>query len=331
MHRKLIAAAAACTTALVTSATAFAHASLTEREAAPGGFKAVLAIPHGCEGEATNSVEVRVPEGFVSVKPMPKAGWTLSTETGDYEQTYMVHGREVSSGVKLVKWEGGALEDAHYDEFVLKGTLAGVEAGDVLYFDTIQHCASGKQEWVEHPAAGQDPHALDGPAPSLTIVSGDDSHAHHGHGSHGSHGEEAAASAGDISVKEPWARAMLPGQPAGGAWINVTNAGEEDDRLVSLSSPAAEKVEVHTMEVVDDVMTMRPLEDGLVVPAGETVTMEPGGLHLMFMQVGKPFKEGDTVPVTLEFEKAGKVELELPVKPANHGRGAGNHDHTHKH
>lgn len=325
MHRKLIAAAAACTTAFIATTSAFAHVSLVEREAAPGSFKATLAIPHGCEGEATNSVEVRIPEGFVSVKPMPKAGWTISMQTGDYDQTYTVHGREVSSGVKVVKWEGGALENAHYDEFVLRGSVAG-EPGTVLYFDTIQHCASGTEEWVEHPAEGQDPHELEGPAPSLTIVAGNDSHAHHGHGAPGA---EAGLSAGSISIEEPWARAMLPGQPAGGAWINLTNIGEEDDRLISLSSPVAEKVEVHMMEVVEDVMTMRPLEEALVVPAGETITMHPGGLHLMFMQVTEPFKEGESVPLTLEFEKAGKVELELPVKPANHGRGSGGHDHKH--
>lgn len=328
MHRNLIAAAAACTTAFIASTFAFAHVSLVEREAAPGGFKAVLAIPHGCEGEATNAVEVHIPEGFVSVKPMPKAGWTISMENGDFETTYSVHGSEVSSGVKVVTWEGGALEDAHYDEFALKGMLAG-EPGTVLYFDTIQHCASGKEEWVERPADGQDPHEFEAPAPSLTIIAGNDSHAHHGNGSHGADGKEAGASAGDVSVKEPWARAMLPGQPAGGAWIKLANEGEEDDRLVGLSSPVAGKVEIHTMEVVDDVMTMRPLEDALVVPAGETITMEPGGLHLMFMQVTEPFKEGDSVPLTLEFENAGKVELALPVKPANHGRGSGGHEHKH--
>ena len=67
------------------------------------------------------------------------------------------------------------------------------------------------------------------------------------------------------------------------------------------------------MEMVNDVMTMRPVEGGLEIPAGATVELKPGGTHLMFMMVTEPFKEGGEVPVTLEFEKAGKVDLELPV------------------
>jgi copper(I)-binding protein len=72
-------------------------------------------------------------------------------------------------------------------------------------------------------------------------------------------------------------------------------------------------VEIHVMEMANDVMTMRPLVGGLEIPAGATVELKPGGAHLMFMMVTEPFKEGGEVPVTLEFEKAGKVDLTLPV------------------
>lgn len=137
----------------------------------------------------------------------------------------------------------------------------------------------------------------------------------------------AEASSGDIHVSEAWARAMLPGQPTGGAYLTIRNSGGEPDTLVSVKSPAAQKVEVHSMKMQDDVMVMRPVEGGLEIPAGETVTLEPGGLHLMFMQVEEPLSNSGTVPVTLDFENAGTVSLEVPVLPASTGRGTGGHDH----
>lgn len=132
------------------------------------------------------------------------------------------------------------------------------------------------------------------------------------------------ATIGEISVADGWVRAMLPGQPAGGGFLVVTNKGAAADRIVAASSPASGRVEIHTMEIVNDVMTMRPVEGGLVVPAGATVELKPGGHHLMFMEVSEPFKEGAKVPLTLEFEKAGKVELELPVLK---GQGGSQHGH----
>lgn len=140
-------------------------------------------------------------------------------------------------------------------------------------------------------------------------------------GAEGAH----AITAGDLAISGPWARAMLPGQPSGGGYLVIENAGGGDDRLVAASSPRAGKVEIHTMTMQDDVMVMRPVEGGLAVPAGETVTLEPGGLHIMFMQVETPFAEGETVPVTLQFEKAGAVTVDLPVGPARGGEPA--HDH----
>lgn len=139
-------------------------------------------------------------------------------------------------------------------------------------------------------------------------------------------GSEAAAAAGDIAVAGAWARAMLPGQPSGGGYLTITNAGNEPDRLLAAASPAAGRVEIHTMEVVDDVMTMRPLADGLEIAPGESVELAPGGLHLMFFEVVAPFAEGETVPVTLRFERAGGVEVAFPVRGRGQD-GCGGHDH----
>jgi copper(I)-binding protein len=127
--------------------------------------------------------------------------------------------------------------------------------------------------------------------------------------------EQASApvTAGDLEITAYRAKAMLPGQPTGGGFMTIANKGAAADRLLSVASPSAPMVEIHTMEVVNDVMTMRPVEGGLEIPAGAMVELKPGGMHLMFMHVTEPFKEGATIPVTLEFEKAGKVELTLPV------------------
>lgn len=122
--------------------------------------------------------------------------------------------------------------------------------------------------------------------------------------------------AGNLEISAGWARAMLPGQPTGGGYLTIANKGAEDDRLVGASSPAAAKVEIHSMEVVNDVMVMRPTEGGIVIPAGAAVELRPGGLHLMFLNVSEPFRSGNTVALSLEFEKAGKVEVALPVRKA---------------
>jgi copper(I)-binding protein len=103
----------------------------------------------------------------------------------------------------------------------------------------------------------------------------------------------------------------------------VKNGGSEDDTLISVESPAAGRVELHEMTMQNDVMKMRKLEQGIAIPAGATVALASGGLHLMFMDVKKPFAAGDSVPVTLTFEKAGKVDYMLAV-----GSAAGG---THKH
>ncbi|MDW6025361.1 copper chaperone PCu(A)C [Mesorhizobium sp. BAC0120] len=127
--------------------------------------------------------------------------------------------------------------------------------------------------------------------------------------------EQASAPviAGDLTITAYRAKAMLPGQPTGGAFLTIANNGSSADRLLSVTSPSAGMVEIHTMEVVNNVMTMRPVNGGLEIPAGATVELKPGGTHLMFMQVKEPFKKGGEVPVTLEFEKAGKVEIVFPV------------------
>jgi periplasmic copper chaperone A len=126
---------------------------------------------------------------------------------------------------------------------------------------------------------------------------------------------------GDIEIAHGWVRAMLDGQPAGGGYLTLTNRGTEADRLVSATAEDARTVEIHMMEMKNDVMVMRPVDGGLEIGPGETVELKPGGLHLMFMGVEKPFAEGQSVNATLVFEKAGSIDVALPVRRLEGGHG----------
>ncbi|HTE35053.1 MAG TPA: copper chaperone PCu(A)C [Reyranella sp.] len=118
---------------------------------------------------------------------------------------------------------------------------------------------------------------------------------------------------GSLKIGHPWARATPPTAPSGGGFLTVTNTGTTADRLVSAASPAAGQVQIHEMKMDGTIMRMRELENGLEIPPGATVALAPGGLHLMMMGLKAPLKEATRVPVTLVFEKAGKIDVELQV------------------
>ncbi|MGE0500125.1 MAG: YcnI family protein [Rhizobiaceae bacterium] len=157
---------------LAASTAAFAHATIDAKEASIGSSVRIAArIPHGCDGTPTNVVRIRVPEGFIAVKPMPKAGWELEIVNGTYETSYQYHGATLTEGVREIAWKGGELLDEHYDEFVLRGTVADtLEAGRTMYFPIVQECGDAAERWIEIPAEGQDPHSLEFPAPGMKIV-----------------------------------------------------------------------------------------------------------------------------------------------------------------
>jgi copper(I)-binding protein len=134
------------------------------------------------------------------------------------------------------------------------------------------------------------------------------------------------AKVGQIEITDPYTRAMLPVAKVGGGYITITNNGP-DDRLVSVTSDRAPKVELHEMKMKGPVMEMRELDGGIAIRTNGTVELKPGGYHLMFMDVPQPFKEGETIKATLMFEKAGPVDVEFPVGPV---AGARTHDHSHE-
>jgi len=138
--------------------------------------------------------------------------------------------------------------------------------------------------------------------------------------------------AGDLVITQAWSRATPGGAKIAGGYLTIENKGAAPDRLISGAGDIAGKVEIHEMAMNNGVMTMRPLDKGLVIEPGKTVKLAPGGYHLMLMDLKQPFKQGDKVPVTLEFEKAGKVALSLDVQgvgaQAPAGGAASGHDHS---
>jgi len=120
--------------------------------------------------------------------------------------------------------------------------------------------------------------------------------------------------AGDLVISQAWTRATPGGAKTGGGFLTIENKGSAADRLVSASADVAGKVEVHEMAVNDGVMKMRPIEGGLAIEPGKTVKLAPGGYHLMMMNLKNPLKQGEKLPVTLQFEKAGKVTVTLDVE-----------------
>lgn len=132
-----------------------------------------------------------------------------------------------------------------------------------------------------------------------------------------------------ISVSDAWTRATAPSAANAAGYVTLRNDGAAEDRLVGARSDAAERMEIHTMTMQDGVMRMRQL-DGLPIAPGETVTLAPRGLHLMFIGLTSPFIEGESVSVTLEFERAEPVVLDLPVAAAGAAEpptGEGHHHH----
>lgn len=326
---------------ILASVPAHAHVSL-ERAEAPRGksYKAVLKVPHGCDGSATHTVRVEIPEGFIGVKPMPKPGWTIKTARGPYAQTHAYHHGPISEGVRAVEWSGGELPDDHYDEFVAAGYLAKELApGAKLYFKVVQVCAKGEARWVEVPGEGVDPHDLKAPAAVLNIADGGpEAHAHaHGH-THGAAKEDGKAEAGTsgsatigaLAVEGAWTRATAEGAKVGAGYLTIRNTGDKADRLVGIGTSVAGRGEIHDMTMTEGVMRMRRLADGIEIPAGGSVELKPGGKHLMFMELKQRLVEGTQVTVTLAFQSGASGEVTLPVR----GLGAspdngGHHNHSH--
>lgn len=302
------------------SAAAVAHVSIDNAQTPVGTFKARFNVPHGCDGAATTDVRITIPEGVIGAKPMPKPGWSLATTRATYAKTYdYFHGMKVSEGVKTVTWSGGNLPNEFIDEFVISLFITkGFKPGDTLYFPVEQVCTKGSLAWTEIPAAGQSSHDLKSPAPTLSIVARS--------------GDVTSASpapltfkTGDLVVSEPWIRETPGGATVAAGYVTITNAGTTMDRLVGGTVPGASRVEVHDMTMDGAVMKMRRLPEGVELPPGATVTLKPGGQHLMMMDLQQPMRVNQPVMGTLRFEKAPELSMPFAV------RSLGGEDHSKHH
>jgi periplasmic copper chaperone A len=128
-----------------------------------------------------------------------------------------------------------------------------------------------------------------------------------------------------IKVEGAWARPTVAGQAGGGGFLHIT-AGATADRLLGARSTASKVVELHTMEMDGNVMRMRQV-DGIDIPAGQTVQLKPGGLHVMFVGLNQTLKKGATIPLTLRFAKAGEVKVDMKVMTAPDAAGHDGHKH----
>ncbi|MHA6644857.1 copper chaperone PCu(A)C [Mesorhizobium sp. A623] len=119
---------------------------------------------------------------------------------------------------------------------------------------------------------------------------------------------------GDLEIDHPWSRETPNGARVAGGYFTVKNTGSSADRLIAITSEISAKAEIHQMTVSDGVMTMRQVEGGLEIPAGGSVALDTGGYHLMFIDLKRQPKKGESFPATLTFEKAGSVTVEFAVE-----------------
>ncbi|MEE9375132.1 MAG: copper chaperone PCu(A)C [Rhizobiaceae bacterium] len=119
---------------------------------------------------------------------------------------------------------------------------------------------------------------------------------------------------GNLTITNPIARATPPGAKVGGGYVSITNHGSLPDYLLGGSAHFAAKVEIHEMNMTDGIMRMKKIEGGLKIPAGGTVTLQPGGNHIMFMQLNEALTVDQSRKVTLTFKNTGMIDLIFSVK-----------------
>ncbi len=130
---------------------------------------------------------------------------------------------------------------------------------------------------------------------------------------------------GQLEIGHPWTRATAPSAPTAAGFLTITNRGTTVDRLIAVRTSIAAQAEIHEMKMDGNIMRMRDLANGIEIPAGATVTLAPGGLHLMLMGLKTPITKDKHVPLKLVFEKAGSIDVELAVE----AMGASPSAHTH--
>ncbi len=267
--------------ALAGTGTAFSHVTLAPRAATAGGdYTAAFRVSHACkDARATTGISVRLPQGFVLADAKARPGWKLDVQRPTGEVRWTAESPQA------------ALPAQERTEFVLHGKLPPNPGP--LWFKVLQTCDAGSVDWAQVPASGSSTEGLAAPAARLDVV---------------------APGTATVDVRNAWVRQSVPGQSGTGAFMNLT--APAGARLVGITTPAAGVAEVHEMKMDGDTMRMRALPS-LDLPAGRTVELKPGGLHLMLMDLKAPLPKGASIPMTLRFEDAqgvaSSLELKLPV------------------
>ncbi len=134
---------------------------------------------------------------------------------------------------------------------------------------------------------------------------------------------------GDLKIEQVWSRATPKGATVGAGYLKITNTGAEPDRLLSAAAKFAGRVEIHEMSMDGGIMRMRRLEQGVVIPPGKAAVLKPGGNHLMFMELNAPIVKDQPFSATLQFEKAGKIEVTFEVAGIGASVPDGSHAGSH--
>ena len=290
--------------------TAAAHATLESSTAAANStFTAVIRIGHGCDGAATDRLTVELPDGVIAAKPMPKAGWTLATEIGAYDKTYDYYGTPMAEGVRRIVWSEGSLSDAFYDEFVFRARITDLPDGTELPIRVTQSCGDAQVAWTEIAAPRQDPHDLPHPAPVLKITEarggGDQSHA-------ASAPAPSTVTVGPITASKAFARATPGAARTGAAYVQLRNTGDSPLALTQIRGEVAERIELHEMKMEGGTHKMRQI-DHLMIPGGGTISLKPGGHHVMMTGLRRPLVEGESFPLTLHFDTGLEMTVTVPI------------------
>src|SRR4051812_12080230 len=240
-------------------------------------YAAFFKVDHGCDGSPMVALRIQVPVGVTVLRTPEKPGWKLEAKT-------------VKDSLTEITWRG-RLDAKASDQFGLLLKLP-VKAGP-LYFPAVQQCEKGEIRWTDisglHPAPMLQLTAANSPAPVM---------------------------AGNMMIGSVWSPATPGGAATAAVYATIMNHGSQPDRLIGGSSPIAGKFEIHQTTRTNGVMSMRPLSTGIPIPPGGMVTLGPqGDYHVMLSGLKEPLKPGTRVPATLNFAKAGAVQVEVTIEP----------------
>jgi hypothetical protein len=249
-------------------------------------YAAFFRVEHGCADSPTVSLRVAIPQGVTVLETPAKPEWMVKPE-GDKDD------------VRAVTWRG-KLAAKQADQFGLLLKLPAKPG--LLYFPTVQQCEKGEARWVDIPAAGQAWRDVPHPAPVLQLIAATTP-------------PPTMFMAGEIMIDLPWGPATPRGASTAAAYMTVMNHGMEPDTLLGATSPVGQ-IEIHQMSNANGVMSMRQVTGGLPLAPGAIIFFDPkSDYHLMVSGLKAPLMPGTRMPATLNFQKAGPVQVEFSIGP----------------